>query len=112
MFRRLVFRLSASNCLGTARIVCIQTLCCLPSSPALSDTCLLQEERTGEPLDPEIQWMMEGGPGLRPDGSDNFHGLWDCDEASGVGERHVKMMPRAPHYEVSSRAADKLAWCT
>ena len=136
---------------------------CTPSPQASSCS---QEERTGEPLDPELQWMMEGGPGLREDGSDNFQvllacfvschdrcvaqqiaaactccipqacfasyhdrgvdtlprylrmlldalllikvmqGVWDCDEAQGVGERHVKMMPRAPHYEVCCLGSD------
>ena len=92
--------------------------------------CALQEEQTGQPLDSEVQWAMEGGPGapasdqccslsrdctasglqpwlshipvtgLREDGSDNYFGVWECDRAMGVGERHVKMLPRAPHYEV------------
>ena len=36
-----------------------------------------------------------------------MQGVWDCDEAQGVGERHVKMMPRAPHYEVGCLGSDE-----
>ena len=34
------------------------------------------------------------------DGTDGFEGEHPCDEVVGTGERHVKILPRAPHYEV------------
>ena len=67
---------------------------------ALKDMERKEEERTGQPLPTDIQYLMEGGPGLREDGSDGYHGLWECDQVVGVGERHVKMLKRSPTMEV------------
>ena len=39
------------------------------------------------------------------------HDVWDCHEAQGTGERHVKFIPRYPRFEVSSGISSSLA-CT
>lgn len=40
-----------------------------------------------------VQQAMEGGPMGEP-------GYFQCNEVIGSGERHVRLLPRAPHYEV------------
>ena len=56
----------------------------------------------GEKLHWEFEEVMEGGRGLDPEGNDGEVGFYDCDEIVGSGERHVKILPRAPHYEVKT----------
>lgn len=62
----------------------------------------LDEEReaAGKPMHWDVQQAMEGGWGSQPDGSDLFEGRYDCNEVWGSGERHVRVLPKAPHYEV------------
>ena len=48
--------------------------------------------------------IMEGGPARAGNGLDGNDGYYDCDEVVGSGERHVKILPRAPHYEVPAKA--------
>ena len=72
---------------------------------ALKEEEKKEEEETGKPLPRDIQYLLEGGPGLEDDGSDGYHGIWQCDQVVGVGERHVKMLPRSPNYEVRASYA-------
>lgn len=67
---------------------------------ALKELEKAEEEKTGKPLDLELQYAVEGGPGLRDDNMDGEHGIWECNQIAGTGERHVKMLPRSPAYEV------------
>ena len=60
-----------------------------------------QWEEAGEPMDYEYQQLMEGGWGCKGDGSDGNLGYFACEEVFGSGERHVRLLPKAPHYEVS-----------
>ena len=61
-------------------------------------------EEAGEPMDHEYQQLMEGGWGCKGDGSDGNLGYFACEEVFGSGERHVRLLPKAPHYEVSCKS--------
>ena len=45
------------------------------------------------------------------DGTDGFEGEHPCDEVVGTGERHVKILPRAPHYEVFPPSSRPISAC-
>ena len=39
------------------------------------------------------------------------HDVWDCHEAQGTGERHVKFIPRYPKFEVNFRNLTQITMC-
>lgn len=55
----------------------------------------------GLPMHDHFRLMMEGDYVVDEDGDYVHSGIDPCFEAVGSGERHVKILPRAPHYEVN-----------
>ena len=60
-----------------------------------------EAEKAGMPMHDHFELMMEGACIDHEDGDYVHTGLDPCLEAVGSGEKHVKILPRAPHYEVS-----------
>lgn len=63
-----------------------------------------QNEKAGLPMHDHFQLQMEGDYIVHPDGDYVHAGMDPCFEAVGTGEKHVKILPRAPHYEVRQGA--------
>ena len=62
-----------------------------------------RNEKAGKPMHDHFQLQMEGDYIVHPDGDYVHSGIDPCFEAVGSGEKHVKILPRAPHYEVWTR---------
>ena len=60
-----------------------------------------KDGKAGIPMHDHFRLMMEGDYIEHPEGDYVFSGIDPCYEAVGAGEKHVKILPRAPHYEVS-----------
>lgn len=71
----------------------------------------LDEDRAeaGFPLRDDLEQLMHGGYACKADGTDGYGGYWDAVETFGSGERHVKLLPRAPHYEVREKPSDDVS---
>ena len=64
--------------------------------------------KAGYPMHDHFQLQMEGDYIVHPDGDYVHGGIDPCFEAAGSGEKHVKILPRAPHYEVWRRSLLKI----
>ena len=60
-----------------------------------------QNSAQGLPKHEHFRVMMEGDYVPNKDGDYMHSGLDPCNEAVGSGEKHVVILPRAPHYEAS-----------
>ena len=54
----------------------------------------------GYPMHEHFRVMMEGDYLVEKEGDFIHSGIDPCSEAVGSGEKHVRILPRAPHYEV------------
>ena len=64
-----------------------------------------QRMEEGKELYQDLADLFEGGRGVKGDGSDGAPGIWTSDELRGSGERHVRILPKAPSYEVRAICA-------
>lgn len=59
-----------------------------------------EKEARGEYMFDGFEKYMEGVD-LPDENGGRIGGYWDCSELVGSGEKNIKVLPRAPHYEVA-----------